>query len=113
MLTAFYQSLIHSTMFRLENGLNQLLQDYQGGHKEASSVISLATPKGAGDDAAWPQVIRDLEDLGISEDIINQYRSFIVGWFVKAINDGMLREPIFQKGGDGSSITECSTVVII
>ncbi len=119
MLCAFYNSLIHSSQLRIEKALVQLAADIRGGHREASSVVSWASTEDSDEDTAWPQIIRDLEDLGITSTMADEYRSFILDWFVKAINDGMLQEKA-PEGDDDDSLyaspipsrnTSCATVV--
>lgn len=103
MLCAFYDSLIHSSQLRIEEALNQLAADIRGGHREASSVISFASAEDSDEDTAWPQIIRDLEDLGITATMADEYRSFILDWFVRAINEGMLQEKA-PEGEDDDSL---------
>ncbi|KAJ9644661.1 hypothetical protein H2199_003624 [Coniosporium tulheliwenetii] len=108
MLCAFYDSLIHSSQLRIEEALHQLAADIRGGHREASSVVSWASTEDGDEDTAWPQIIRDLEDLGITATMADENRSFILDWFIKAINEGMLQEKA-PEGDDGDSLYACST----
>lgn len=108
MLCAFYDSLIHSSQLRIEEALHQLAADIRGGHREASSVVSWASTEDGDEDIAWPQIIRDLEDLGITATMADEYRSFILDWFIKAINEGMLQEKA-PEGDDDDSLYACST----
>ncbi|KAK2754078.1 hypothetical protein FQN54_007247 [Arachnomyces sp. PD_36] len=94
MLNTFYSTLILSAQMRIQQALSQLQTDYQGGYRDASIVSTLdgCVDEETNEDGAWPQIIRDLEDLGISEELATQYQTFIVDWFVKAINEGLLQE---------------------
>ncbi|ORY18296.1 hypothetical protein BCR34DRAFT_341593 [Clohesyomyces aquaticus] len=99
MLTAFYTSLIHDSQVHILEALGRLEKDYRGGHREESiaSVKKIASREvedddEEGDDAAWPQIIRDLEDVGISTQDAIDYRDFIIDWFVRAVNEGRLME---------------------
>jgi hypothetical protein len=94
MLSAFYQKLMLSSHIEIHKALDTLLQDYQGGHRDPSSVSSLggADTLNGDDDAAWPQLIRDLEDVGISQEVAQEHRDLIIEWFIKAINEGKLQE---------------------
>jgi hypothetical protein len=95
MLNTFYTSLIHDNQVLILEALGRLEKDYRGGHREGS-LSSIATSLGGEDDpdedAAWPQIIRDLEDVGVSTQDVEDYRDFIVDWFVKAVNEGRLME---------------------
>lgn len=91
-ISTFYEDLVHSPQIRIENALAHLMADFQGGHKDASSVVSLATGSDADEDAAWPQLARDLEALGISQSEATEYRGYILDWFIKAINEGSNRD---------------------
>jgi hypothetical protein len=95
MLNTFYTSLIHDNQVLILEALGRLEQDYRGGHREdslSSIALSLTGEDDPDEDAAWPQIIRDLEDVGISTQDVEDYRDFIVDWFVKAVNEGRLME---------------------
>lgn len=91
LLTAFRVGNIENIQSRIERALLQLLNDFQNGNKDSGSVSALTAVDEA-DDIVWPQVIRDLEDVGISAEVANQNRSSIVRWFVEARNEGALLE---------------------
>lgn len=95
MLNTFYTSLIHDNQVLILEALGRLERDYRGGHREdslSSIALSLASEEDLDEDAAWPQIIRDLEDVGVSTQDVENYRDFIVDWFVKAVNEGRLME---------------------
>lgn len=92
MLSAFYESLTNSSQMQIEQALQQLMTEIHGGHRDATSVVSVATAVDEDEDAAWPQIIHDLEGLGVSESIAKENRTFIVDWLVKAVNEGLMRE---------------------
>jgi hypothetical protein len=95
MLNTFYTSLIHDNQVLILEALGRLEKDYRGGHREdslSSIALSLTGEDDPDEDAAWPQIIRDLEDVGISTQDVEDYRDFIVDWFVKAVNEGRLME---------------------
>jgi len=95
MLNAFYISLIHDNQVLILEALERLELDYKGGCRE-ESIASIERIAGLeeqdDDDAAWTQIIRDLEDVGISQQIASTYHDFVVDWFIKAVNEGRLLE---------------------
>ncbi|KAJ8107867.1 hypothetical protein OPT61_g8571 [Boeremia exigua] len=98
MLNAFYTSLIHDNQVLILEALERLELDYKGGCRE-ESIASIERIAGVDsqeqeedEDAAWTQIIRDLEDVGISQQIASAYHDFVVDWFIKAVNEGRLLE---------------------
>jgi hypothetical protein len=98
MLNTFYTSLIHDVQVLILEALERLEKDYRGGHREESiSSIERLTSGileevDEDDDEAWLQIIRDLEDVGISQQQALGYRNLIVDWLVTAVNEGRLLE---------------------
>ncbi|KAF3033214.1 hypothetical protein E8E12_004980 [Didymella heteroderae] len=98
MLNAFYNSLIHDNQVLILEALERLEMDYKGGHREESiaSIERIAAPDchehETDSDAAWVQIIRDLEDVGISHQVALNYHDFVVDWFIQAVNEGRLLE---------------------
>jgi hypothetical protein len=78
--------------------LERLERDYKGGHREESiaSIEKLASgtaqDNDEDDDAAWGQILRDLEDVGVSQQQALSYRDVIVDWLVAAVDEGRLLE---------------------
>jgi hypothetical protein len=98
MLSAFYTSLIHDSQVLILEALGRLEKDYKGGHREGSIAsierITSATTQGGeeDDDAAWKQILRDLEDVGVSQQDALSYREVVIDWLVTAVNEGRLLE---------------------
>jgi hypothetical protein len=98
MLNAFYTSLIHDNQVLILEALERLEKDYRGGHREESiasieRITSTPSHEESGDeDAAWTQIIRDLEDVGISHQVALTYHDFVLDWFIRAVNEGRLLE---------------------
>ena len=91
MLNQLYQSLITSSVFRLESAMGKLLKEFQRGSRDADSISILTSDHASGaKDGAWALIIQDLEDLGITSDIVIQHRAFVVQWFTQAISEGEL-----------------------
>jgi hypothetical protein len=70
MLNGFYTSLIHDNQVLILEALERLEHDYKGGHREESIASLERLTSGTADDedqedeAAWTQILRDLEDVG-------------------------------------------------
>lgn len=94
MLNAFYTSLIHDSQVVILEALERLERDYKGGHREESvaSIERITSDDAEDDDAAWTQILRDLEDVGVSQHEAIGYREVIVDWLVTAVNEGRLQE---------------------
>ncbi|XPS99563.1 hypothetical protein M3J09_008736 [Ascochyta lentis] len=98
MLNSFYTSLIHDNQVLILEALERLESDYKGGYREESiasieRIVSHTSQREEDDDdAAWFQIIRDLEDAGISHQMALTYHDFVVDWFIKAVNEGRLLE---------------------
>jgi hypothetical protein len=98
MLNTFYTSLIHDSQVLILEALERLERDYKGGHREESiaSIERLASGTTQDDeeedDVAWSQILRDLEDVGVSQQQALSYRDVIVDWLVAAVNEGRLLE---------------------
>ncbi|KAF3043083.1 hypothetical protein E8E11_005241 [Didymella keratinophila] len=109
MLNAFYFSLIHDNQVLLLEALERLELDYKGGYREESiaSIERIAASDSYeqenDNDAAWTQIIRDLEDVGISNQVALTYHDFVVDWFIKAVNEGRLLEESTNSRSLGST----------
>lgn len=110
LLTAFYQGVTRhvtwcllrtyqsglinpsSAIFEIQNALDQLRIDIQSGRLEGS-LKSVNTIQLAEDDEdAWSVLIRVMEDLGITAEVVNNHRSLVLEWIVKTINAGVFQE---------------------
>lgn len=94
----FYESLSQNSQVQIEQALEQLAAEIRNGRADATSVVTLGTADSSNsdpsDDSGWAQVVHDLKDLGISETIAAENRTFIVEWILRAINLGWLDEKI-------------------
>ncbi|CZR65079.1 uncharacterized protein PAC_14979 [Phialocephala subalpina] len=98
LLNTFNLSLTSSATSRIEKQLVQLRLEIQTGKRE-DSVITVDSMKAAqgGDEDIWREISRELEDAGITEEMINKHREFIAIWVVNAINSGQLDEQPFSS----------------
>ena len=93
-----------SVTSRIEKQLIQLRSEIQSGKREGS-VITVHSMKAAqgGDENIWREISRELEDAGITEEMINEHREFIATWFINAINTGQLEEISDDRPPQGDS----------
>jgi hypothetical protein len=97
MLNGFYSSLMIDNQVLILEALERLEHDYKGGHREESiasleRITSGAAEEDEEDEAAWTQILRDLEDVGVAKQDALSYRDMIVDWLVQAVNEGRLLE---------------------
>ncbi|KAL5118142.1 hypothetical protein ACEQ8H_003977 [Pleosporales sp. CAS-2024a] len=98
LLDSFYTSLMHDNQVLIMDALARLENDYRGGHRE-ESIASLeritsgpVADEDEQDEAAWTQILRDLEDVGVAKHDAISYRHLIIDWLVRAVNEGRLLE---------------------
>lgn len=77
------------SLFRIERLLEQLTLEYRSGLREPS-VISNSTIESAeqGDELVWSQISKELEDVGITPNMVVEYQDFIISWIKEALLDG-------------------------
>ncbi|KAF2032703.1 hypothetical protein EK21DRAFT_60249 [Setomelanomma holmii] len=98
MLNSFYTSLIHDNQVLILEALERLELDYKGGHREESiASLEMITSRTVADsdedsEAAWTQILRDLEDVGVAKEDALNYRDVIRDWLIQAVNEGRLLE---------------------
>ncbi|KAI4670958.1 uncharacterized protein J4E88_009710 [Alternaria novae-zelandiae] len=117
MLNSFYTSLIHDSQVLILEALERLEKDYKGGHREESiASIGRLTSGGTADDddddeEAWSQILRDLEDVGVSQQQALSYRDVIVDWLVTAVNEGRLLEERPEHDGLATMSSDLGTTL--
>jgi ankyrin repeat protein len=77
----------------LEKSLDKFVDEIQAGRRDGS-VVSVATldSASANNEQNWLEIWRELEDIGISAEMIATQHDFIISWFLKATADGKLQE---------------------
>ena len=95
-LMEFYKSLSESDQVVVEQALEQMAAEIRSGRGDATSVVTFGTSSGSSDseDSGWMEILRDLQDLGVSEATARDHKGFIVEWILRAINMGWLEEKI-------------------
>jgi hypothetical protein len=98
LLNGFYSSLMVDNQVLILEALERLEHDYKGGHREESIASLQRITSGTvededeEDEAAWTQILRDLEDVGVAKQDALSYRDVIIDWLVQAVNEGRLLE---------------------
>ena len=103
-LTKYVHHVLHLTaqptkiscsagLARVEKLLQQLVLDHQLGLREGS-VISTDNLVSAeeGDEDIWRQIARELDDVGITSDLVREHRAYITDWIRMALETGELKE---------------------
>ena len=93
---------------RVEKLLQQLVLDHQLGRREGSVISSdnLVSAED-GDEDIWRQIARELDDVGITSDLIREHREYITDWIRMALETGELKEaspPADSNRGSESGI---------
>jgi len=103
---------ISSITSRIEQQLVQLRADIQAGKREGS-VVTVKAMEAAqgGDENIWREISRELEDAGITEQMINEHREFITAWVIKAMGSNQLEEKqTVNSSNDNPGIRESNSV---
>ena len=103
-LTKYVHHVLHLTaqptksscsagLARVEKLLQQLVLDHQLGLREGS-VISTDNLVSAeeGDEDIWRQIARELDDVGVTSDLVREHRAYITDWIRMALETGELKE---------------------
>lgn len=100
-----------SSHARLEAGLNILITEIRAGRREGS-VVSVETIDTLvhNNKETWDALRSDLEDIGITSDLIAENRQFIVTWIQKAVAAGKLDEDAPSDDG-GSAYSSCEDMI--
>ena len=96
---AFYDGLSQNPQVQITKALEEIAKEIRNGRADATSVVTLGTSDSSNsdfdnEDSGWAQVVRDLQDLGVSEAMAAENRTFIVDWIMRAINLGWLDEKV-------------------
>ena len=95
-----------SSNARFERKLNLLISEVRAGKREGSIISEqIFDAKAQSDQETWDILRRELEDIGISAEVIVEKRDFLVGWFQEAVAAGRLEEDI-SSASEGDSIIE-------
>ena len=87
-------NIFHSSSHeKLEKKLDMLISEVRAGKREGSVVSTRSFATAAeNENETWDALRRELEDIGISPEIITEKRHFIVAWFQEAVAAGRLEE---------------------
>ncbi len=85
--------LCSAGLARVEKLLQQLVLDHRSGLREGSvlstdNIVSVEE----GDEDIWRQIARELDDVGITSDMIREHCAYITDWIKMALETGQLKE---------------------
>ncbi|KAL8968214.1 MAG: hypothetical protein Q9183_002570 [Haloplaca sp. 2 TL-2023] len=89
LLDAFNNS---SSQAKLQDKLDRLISEIRAGKREGSVLSAKSFDTAADTQETWDALRRDLEDIGISPQVIKEQRAFILDWFRDAIASGLAAE---------------------
>lgn len=82
-----------------------LISEVRAGKREGSVVSTRSFSTAAENNReTWGALRRELEDIGISPEIITEKRQFIVAWFQEAVAAGRLEEEALSEEDDDSIV---------
>jgi ankyrin repeat protein len=78
----------------MEKKLEKLMAEVRAGFREGSvvSTYTAHTVEQIDEDELWLRLRRELEDVGISPQLLSEKKDFIVSWIKKVIAEGTLEE---------------------
>jgi hypothetical protein len=93
------------------------MAEVQAGLREDSVVSSMSTDTLTGTEEEiekelWIELSRELEDVGITTEMLKLRRDFIIAWFVSAKNSGQLDEKDPEAESDRKG-RRCSTESLV
>lgn len=93
-----------TSQIMVQKKLDMFLQEFRDGQHEGSIVSTQTVDSLSADDKqAWRTIRKELEDIGMSIDVFDANKEFIVNWFKAAISTGVFEEEI-AEGDELSSI---------
>ncbi|KAJ7614103.1 hypothetical protein FB45DRAFT_937973 [Roridomyces roridus] len=90
MLTSFNAILLTTSTARIEKKLQKFLQEVEAGKREGSVVTVQEDDWTVDSVNVWDQVRRELEDVGISPEVVEERHEFILSWVKQAMTEGMI-----------------------
>ncbi|KAL8869264.1 MAG: hypothetical protein Q9174_004401 [Haloplaca sp. 1 TL-2023] len=104
LLDAFNNSSSHA---KLQDKFDRLISEIRAGKREGSVLSAKSFDTAADTQEMWDALRRDLEDIGISPQVIKEQRSFILDWFREAVASGLAGEsPPLAEGESNKNISE-------
>lgn len=93
--TNLLTTFMATSQIRVEQKLEELIQEYRSGRKENSIVSRLTVDSLDADQRAqWRTIRKELEDHGITLEMFNANKDFILSWISKAISEHSLQEDV-------------------
>ncbi|KAK0710660.1 hypothetical protein B0H67DRAFT_491373 [Lasiosphaeris hirsuta] len=92
LLSAFNTAMINSSTARIEKKLTKFLAEVQAGLREGSVVATEDAATAISTTDLWPELRRELEDVGISPPAAEENHAFILERIQKALEAGEMDE---------------------
>ncbi|KAJ7052578.1 hypothetical protein C8F01DRAFT_1170478, partial [Mycena amicta] len=100
LLGSFNTIMVNSSTARIHKKLNKFMTEVQAGKREGSVVSVTDAASTIDSPDGWNEFRRELEDIGISADVLEERRPYIVAWVKSALAEGRLEEIL-----DGRTLT--------
>ncbi|KAL8969386.1 MAG: hypothetical protein Q9183_002019 [Haloplaca sp. 2 TL-2023] len=95
-----------SSQAKLQHRLDRLISEIRSGKRESSVLSAKSFDTAADSQETWDALRRDLEDIGISPQVIKDQRAFILDWFRNAIASGLAEETPPPVGEESNLFNE-------
>ncbi|KAK7018598.1 ANK-REP-region domain-containing protein [Favolaschia claudopus] len=102
-LTSFIAALINASTARIEKRLIKMVTEIQAGMREKSVVANSDIADTIDSPEFWPELRKELDDLGISAVVAEERHEYIIAWLKDAAASGMLDENARMVGNDDAS----------
>ena len=98
----------------MEKKLNKLVDEVQAGQREGSVISTRDIVETIDSPDVWAELRRELEDIGISNVIVEENRDFIRDWMKNALSEGSMEErpPPAPSGADQGRSLSCPNVLL-
>ena len=94
MLLAFQMYLVNSSFFKIQNAMITVIDEVRAGNRDSDSISVLTSASNPDSEDDWKQLIRELEDGGITSAVASEHKALIVDLVSEAINTGRLDNTI-------------------
>ncbi|EON96479.1 hypothetical protein UCRPA7_8016 [Phaeoacremonium minimum UCRPA7] len=112
LLNAFNTTLLNSSHVRMEKKLNKLVDEVQAGLREGSVISTKDVVETIDSPDVWAELRRELEDIGISNVVVEENRDFIRDWMKTALSEGSMEERSPPPNTDQGRSLSCPNVLL-
>ncbi|CAK7198602.1 serine palmitoyltransferase component [Sporothrix eucalyptigena] len=112
-LGAFTSALSNASVARMDKRLAKFMTEVMAGLREGSVVTTSDVAETIDTPGVWDQLRRELEDVGISESVIEDNRDHIAAWFKDTLQDGLTVVDDTSADGSLSRMTSMSKTLSV